>query len=254
MLLTLDIGNTNIVLGIFKGKRLKRNWRIFTNLKSTSDEYWVLIDGLIRTGLREPARIDAAILSSVVPPLTPVIVNMIKEYLGFTPMVVADDLKTGIKICYRNPKEVGSDRIVNATAAFKLYGGPTIVVDLGTATTFCVITKKGEYIGGSIAPGVLTSLEALFQKTARLPKVELIRPDSVIGKDTISSMQAGVVFGYAAMIDGMIARIGEELKIEPYVVATGGLASLIAPESRMVDESRPFLTLEGLRMIFEMNR
>lgn len=254
MLLTLDIGNTNIVLGIFKGKRLKRNWRIFTDLKRTSDEYWVLIDGLIRGRGEEASRIDAAILSSVVPPLTPVIRDMIKEYLGFIPLVVTADLETGIKICYRNPKEVGSDRVVNAAAAFNLYGGPTIVVDLGTATTFCVITKKGEYIGGSIAPGVLTSLEALFQKTARLPKVELIRPDSVIGKDTISSMQAGVVFGYAAMIDGMIERIREELMIEPYVVATGGLASLIAPESRMVDESRPFLTLEGLRIIFEMNR
>ncbi len=254
MLLTLDIGNTNIVLGTFKGKKLTRDWRIFTDLKKTSDEYWALIDGLMRGRGEEAAHIDAAILSSVVPPLTPVIRDMIKKYLGFIPMVVTTDLKTGLKICYRNPKEVGSDRIVNAAAAFKLYGGPTIVVDLGTATTFCVITKKGEYIGGSIAPGVLTSLEALFQKTARLPKVELIRPESVIGKDTISSMQAGVVFGYAAMIDGMIERIREELRIEPYVVATGGLSSLIAPESRMVDESRPLLTLEGLRMIFEMNR
>lgn len=254
MLLTLDIGNTNMVLGLFKGKGLKKSWRVFTDLRRTSDEYWVLVDRLIRPGGERAPNIDAAILSSVVPPLTPVIREMIKGYLGFEPLIVTNNLKTGIKINYPNPGEIGSDRIVNATAAFASYGGPTIVVDLGTATTFCVITKNGEYIGGLIAPGVVTSLEALFHATARLPKVELLRPDSIIGKDTISSMQAGVVFGYASMIDGTIQRIKEELRIDPYVVATGGLAQLIAPESRMVNEVRPFLTLEGLRIIHEMNR
>lgn len=254
MLLALDIGNTNIVLGVFKGTKLKKSWRILTDLRRTSDEYWVLVDGLIRSGKEKVSNIDAAIISSVVPPLTPIIEDMIKRYLGFEPLIVTNDLKTGIKVNYPNPKQIGSDRIVNAAAAFSSHGGPTIIVDLGTATTFCVVTKDGEYIGGSIAPGVLTSLEALFQKTARLPNVELLRPDSVIGKDTISSMQAGVVFGYASMIDGMIQRIEEELRIDPYVVATGGLAPLIAPESRMIDEVKPFLTLEGLRMIYEMNR
>ena len=254
MLLAIDIGNTNIVWGIFDGPKLLVDWRVGTDHAKTTDEYAILLLDLLRVEGISPERINGVILSSVVPPLTPLFEELSETYLHCLPLIVSVELDTGLTIKYLNPREVGSDRIVNAAAAYRQYGGPIIIVDFGTATTFCVVTAKGEYLGGAIAPGLRISAEALYARAAKLPKIELIRPKSAIGQDTVTSMQSGLVFGYAGLVDELVRRIQQELGRECFVLATGGLAGLIAPESRTIREVRPNLTLEGLALLSALNR
>lgn len=254
MLLAIDIGNTNIVWGVFDGDRLVADWRIGTDHSKTTDEYAILLLDLLRVESIGRERVDGVILSSVVPPLTPLFEELAETYFHCLPLNVSAELETGLTIKYTNPREVGSDRIVNAAAAFRRYGGPIIIVDFGTATTFCAVTADGEYLGGAIAPGLRISAEALYARTAKLPKIELARPKSAIGQDTVSSMQAGLVFGYAGLVDELVRRIQQELGRDCFVLATGGLAGLIAPESRSIREVRPHLTLDGLALLYALNR
>jgi type III pantothenate kinase len=254
MLLAIDIGNTNIVWGVFDGDKLLVDWRVSTDHAKTTDEYAILLLDLLRVEGISPERMDGVILSSVVPPLTPQFEELSETYFHCLPLIVAVEIETGLTIKYTNPQEVGSDRIVNAAAAYRRYGGPIIIVDFGTATTFCAVTPEGEYLGGAIAPGLRISAEALYARTAKLPKIELARPKSAIGQDTVTSMQAGLIFGYAGLVDELVQRIQHELGRECFVVATGGLAGLIAPESRTIREVRPHLTLEGLALLWALNR
>ena len=254
MLLAIDIGNTNVVLGVFDKDKLVENWRVGTNTRITPDEYAMIFKDLFGFAGLEFKQITGVIISTVVPPLLPVMTGMSRKYFHLEPLVVTHELKTGLTMRYDNPKEVGADRIVNAAAAYKLFGGPLIIVDFGTATTFCAVTKNGDYLGGAIAPGVKISAEALFQRASKLPRVELAKPPKVIGADTISAMQAGIIYGYAGLVDGIVGRMKKELSAEARVVATGGLAELIAPETKTVQEIKPYLTLEGLRLLFEINR
>lgn len=253
MLLAIDIGNTNVVLGVFDGEKLVENWRVGTNTQITPDEYAMIFKDLFGFAGIEFGQIQGVIISTVVPPLLPVMVEMSLKYIRIEPMVVTHELKTGISIRTDNPKEVGADRIVNAAAAYKLYGGPLIIVDFGTATTFCAVTKNGEYLGGAICPGMKISAEALFQRASKLPRVELAKPSKVIGTDTISAMQAGIIYGYAGLVDGIVERMKKELAADARVVATGGLAELVSKETRTIQEIKPHLTLEGLRYLFEIN-
>ncbi|MBI3809138.1 MAG: type III pantothenate kinase [Nitrospirae bacterium] len=254
MLLAIDIGNTNIVWGVFDGNTLVADWRIGTDHSKTTDEYAILLLDLLRVEGIGRERVDGVILSSVVPPLTPLFEELAETYFHCLPLNVSTELETGLTIKYTNPREVGSDRIVNAAAAFHRYGGPIIIVDFGTATTFCAVTADGEYLGGAIAPGLRISAEALYARTAKLPKIELARPKSAIGQDTVASMQAGLVFGYAGLVDELVRRIQQELGRDCFVLATGGLAGLIAPESRSIREVRPHLTLDGLALLYALNR
>lgn len=254
MLLAIDIGNTNIVLGVFKGNRLRGDWRIATNPGKTADEYGILISDLFGAKRIRPDQIDGMILSNVVPPLSPIFIEMAHRYFGSGPLMVDGAMDTGLVNRYEPPRDVGADRIVNAVAAFERYGGPVIIVDFGTATTFCAITKKGEYLGGAITPGITISAEALFQRASKLPKVELIKPRSVIGRDTISSLQAGMVYGYAGLVDAMVIRMKRELGPKAKVIATGGQARLILSETKTIDEVRAYLTLEGLQILYERNK
>jgi type III pantothenate kinase len=253
MLLVIDIGNTHVVFGIFKNEKLVGEWRIATHLHKTSDEYGILFTDLLSSGKVGVSKIKGAIVSSVVPPLTPIFQEMTEKYFSLKAMVVTHSLKTGLKIQYDHPKEVGADRVVNAVAAFRLFGGPVVIVDFGTATTFCVVSEKGDYLGGAIAPGLMISADALFARAAKLPRVELSKPKSVIGKDTVTSMQSGLIFGYAGLVNEMVDRIREEIGREALVVATGGLAPLIASECKTISKIRPTLTLEGLMIIYKMN-
>jgi type III pantothenate kinase len=254
MLLAIDIGNTNIVLGVFQGRRLKGNWRIATRLAKTSDEYGILLLDLFRSNDLRTDRIDGVILSSVVPPLTPIFTEMSLRYFNSNPLIVDGAMDTGLLNRYEPPRDVGADRIVNAVAAYQRYGGPVIIVDFGTATTFCAVSKKGEYLGGAITPGITISAEALFQGASKLPKVELAKPKSVIGQDTVSSMQSGLLYGYAGLVDAMVTRMKKELESRTKVIATGGQARLILSETKTIDEVRPFLTLEGLQILYERNK
>ena len=254
MLLAIDIGNTNVVLGVFDKEKLVENWRVGTDTQITPDEYAMIFKDLFGFAGLEFKQVTGVIISTVVPPLLPVMIEMSNKYFRLDPMVVTYEIKTGIKMRYDNPKEVGADRIVNAAAAYKLYGGPVIIVDFGTATTFCAVTKDGEYLGGAIAPGVKISAEALFQRASKLPRVELAKPPKVIGADTISAMQAGIIYGYAGLVDGIVERMKKELSAEARVVATGGLAELVSPETKTIQEIKPHLTLEGLRLLYEINR
>ncbi len=254
MLVAIDIGNTNVVVGVFDGKKMAANWRVGTNARITSDEYAMIFKDLFGFAGLEFRQVSGVIISTVVPPLLGVMIEMTRKYFQREPMVVTHAIKTGISIRYDNPKEVGADRIVNAAAGFQRYGGPLIIVDFGTATTFCAITKNGEYLGGVITPGIKISAEALFQRASKLPRVELVKPAKVIGSDTITAMQSGIIFGYAGLVDGIVERMKGELGGQAKVIATGGLAELVAPETKTIQEVQPQLTLEGLRLLYELNR
>lgn len=258
MLLVIDLGNTNLVLGVYRGEDLIAHWRLTTRHNQTSDEYGILIKNLFLQSQIDAQEIDGIIISSVVPPLSPALQRMARDYFDLEPIMVEPTLDVGMAILYDDPKEVGADRIVNAVAAFRKYGGPLIVIDFGTATTFEAISRRGEYLGGAIVPGMMISMEALFQHAARLPRIELTKPRregdftrSVIGKNTIESMQAGMIYGYAALVDGIVARMVEEMGGNPPVIATGGLAGLVASETKSIAKVDPYLTLDGLKIIFD---
>lgn len=254
LLLTVDIGNTHTVFGVYDGSSLRVHWRLTTRREQTTDEYGILIRNLFASSSIEPAQVTGVALASVVPPLTAVLVSLCREYLGLDPLVVGPGVRTGMPILYDPPGDVGADRIVNGVAAYAGYGGPVIVVDFGTATTFDVVTGKGEYAGGVICPGIGISADALFQRAARLPRVEIKNPGQVVGRSTVSSIQSGLFFGYASMVEGLITRIRDELHEAPRVVATGGLAEALAGEVKAIEAVDPVLTLTGLRLIWERNR
>jgi type III pantothenate kinase len=253
MLFTVDIGNTNIMFGVFKGRDLINHWRIGTDKNKTSDEYGVLFRNLLDIRGVEANSIRGAAISCVVPTLLDVMVKALRSYFDVNPLVVGPGIKTGMPILYHNPKDVGADRIVNAVAAFDEYKCSVIVVDFGTATTFDCVSEKGEYIGGTIATGILVSAEALFGSASKLPRVEIVTPKTVIGKNTVHCMQSGLVFGYAGLVDGIVGRIRDEMGTNPKVVATGGLASVIASESKSLQFIDEFLSLKGLRLVYEWN-
>lgn len=254
MLLAIDIGNTNVVAGIFDGTHLLAHWRLASDPKTTADEYGVLCHSLMARDGHVPERITGAIISSVVPALTETFESMIDTSFRRTPMIVSSETDTGLTLKYLNPKEIGSDRIVNAAAAYHKFRRNLIIVDFGTATTFCGVTDAGDYLGGVIAPGLAISADALFARAAKISKVELIRPKTVIGIDTASSIQAGLVFGYAGLVDTLIQRMELEMGYRSYVIATGGLASVIAPEAKSIQHIEPFLTLEGLELLYRRAR
>ncbi|MDY7034259.1 MAG: type III pantothenate kinase [Thermodesulfobacteriota bacterium] len=254
MLLVIDVGNTNTVLGVFDGDKLVQDWRIRTEEDGTVDEYGIMITNLYFSSKIAVKDIKAIVVSCVVPPLLTTIEELCRKYYNIKPLIVGPGIKTGMPIYYDNPKEVGADRIVNAVAAYEKYKQSLIIVDFGTATTFDYVSQKGEYQGGVIAPGITISSEALFKRASKLPHVEFIKPKSVVGKDTVSSMQAGIVFGYASLVDGIVERIIKEVKSTPKVIATGGLAFLIASVSETITEVDDYLALKGLRILYERNR
>ena len=255
MLLVFDVGNTNMVLGVYEGKKLLKDWRISTDKEKTSDEYGVLINNLFQfDGLNLKNVIDV-IISSVVPNVMHSLENFSIKYCKKQPLIVGPGVKTGLNIKYDNPKQVGADRIVNAVAGIEKYGTPLIIIDFGTATTFCALSEKGEYLGGTIAPGIKISSEALFQRASKLPRVELAKPGMAICKNTVSAMQSGIIYGYVGLVDKIIDMMKLEFKNKDVkVIATGGLSSLIASETDRIDSVDKFLTLEGLRIIYDKNR
>lgn len=253
MFLAIDVGNTHIMLGVYREEQILVYWRLATRKESTEDELGMIVKNLLHNSSLELNDIKAIAISSVVPPLMYSLERMSQKYFEVDPLIVGPGIKTGLNIVTDNPREVGADRIVNAVAALSLYGGPLIIVDFGTATTFCAVSESGDYLGGVIAPGIGISLEALFQRAAKLPRVEIISPEKVIGKDTITSMQSGVVFGFVGQVDGIVRRMTAEFSTKPRVIATGGFASLIARESETICEVNPLLTLEGLRIINNLN-
>lgn len=257
MLLVIDVGNTNIVFGVYKGDELLYDWRISTEKNRTSDEYGLLFEQIFRYNKLDPKEVENVIISSVVPPLMHTLPTMSQRYFDIDPIVVGPGVKTGMNIKYDNPREVGADRIVNAVAAYEKYGGPLIIVDVGTAITFCAVSKEGDYIGGVITPGIKISSEALFLRTAKLPKVEIAKPEKVIGKNTTNSIQSGLVYGYIGMVDYIIKKMIEEMGVsedQVNVVGTGGFSVLIASESKYIKRIDRLLTLEGLKIIYERNK
>lgn len=253
MLLAIDVGNTNTVIGLYKGDELIHDWRIRTVTDYTVDEYGMLIYNLYKSSGIHGKEIDAIIISCVVPPVLNILEPLCEKYFKVKPLIVGPGIKTGMPIFYDNPREVGADRIVNAVAGFEKYRRALIIVDFGTATTFDYVSAKGEYLGGCIAPGIMISTEALFQRAAKLPRIELCRPKAIVAKDTVSSMQAGIMYGYAGLVDGIVERMRQEVKSDPLVVATGGLAQVIAPETKSIAVVDEMLTLEGLRIIYLRN-
>ncbi|MBV7276382.1 type III pantothenate kinase [Clostridium thailandense] len=258
MILVLDVGNTNIVLGIYKNEELIANWRLSTDFQRTADEYGIQVTQLFLQGKLDPADVEGVIISSVVPNIMYSLEHMIVKYFEIIPIVVGPGVKTGINVKYDNPKEVGADRIVNAVAAHEIYDRSLIIIDFGTATTFCAVTARGDYLGGTICPGIRISSEALFERASKLPRIELIKPAKVIGKNTVTSMQAGIVYGYIGQVDYIVDKMKKEMtqlgEAEPYVIATGGLAKLISEESKFIDIIDSTLTLKGLRIIYEKNK
>lgn len=254
MLMTIDIGNTNISLGVYQGDVLGPGWRVSTDHQRMPDEYGLQLDGLLKHGGLNPEDITGVCLASVVPQLTGVFLQACQEYLNLTPLVVDAGVKTGVRVLYETPKAVGADRIVDAAAVQHLYGGPACVVDFGTGTTFDAISKEGDYLGGAIAPGIGIAADALFSRAAKLPKVDLSTPPSVIGKNTPHAMQSGLIFGYVGLVEGMVARFRHELGPDMKVIATGGLTDIIAAETEVIDIVAPWLTLDGLRIIWQMNQ
>ncbi len=255
MILVIDIGNTNITFGVYDNDpELKYHWRIKTDHDRLADEYGIIMLGLMRHEGLNFGKIRGVGITSVVPPLTRVFAEMVERYINLTPLIVGPGVKTGVKILYDSPRDVGSDRIVDAAAAFKLYGGPVCVVDFGTATTFNAISDKGEYIGGAIAPGIKIAADALFSRTSKLPQIDLVRPPHAIGTNTVHAMQSGLIFGYVGIVESMVARFKLELSQAMRVIATGGLAQIIGNETDVIDVVNPWLTLEGVRIVWEMNQ
>lgn len=255
MLMALDVGNTNIVIALYEGDALRRSWRMSTDKNRSGDEMGMTLLSFLQAEQVQPEKINDVIISSVVPPIMHSLSNAVRRYLNCEPIVIGPGVKTGLNIRYDNPREVGADRIVNAVAAVKKYGVPIIIVDFGTATTYCAVDRKGDYIGGVITPGVQISLDALFERAAKLPRVEIIKPDTLIGRNTVSAMQAGAVYGQVGQVDYIVNRMRKELG-EPNcrVIATGGLAKLIAPETETIQDVDSMLTLDGLKIIYDKNK
>lgn len=254
MLLVMDVGNTHIVLGLYQGEEMIGHWRIHTNRNLTEDEYGMMMKNLFQHVGVELEEISGVSICSVVPPLTRILKILVQKYFRIAPLIVGPGVKTGLNIKYESPREVGADRIANAVAAIKRYGAPVIVVDFGTATTFCFIDEKGHYIGGAITPGIYVSTEALYQRASQLTRVEVIDPGSVVGRNTVKAMQSGIFYGYVGVVDGIVTRMKRELSQPPTVVATGGLAEMICGETSTIDEVDPLLTLAGLKLIYERNQ
>jgi type III pantothenate kinase len=253
-LFCIDIGNTNVVMGVYQGVELLAHWRIATDHNRMADEYAMLILDLFDRAAQDPAAVEGVIMASVVPPLTSIFAKLSQRYFDQKPLVVGSGIQTGVRVRLDSPAEVGADRVVNAAAAYRRYGGPACIVDLGTATTFDILSVEGDYLGGAIAPGIGIAAEALFQRTAKLPRIDVVRPSTVIGKSTVQAMQSGLFFGYVGLVEGLIARFRAEMGPEMRVIATGGLAATIAAETPVIDVVDPWLTLDGLRLIWEMNQ
>ncbi len=254
MLFCIDIGNTNIVMGLYERDELRRHWRVATDAHRMPDEYAVLLWNLFAQGEVALGDVSGTIIASVVPPLTGVFQEVCQALFGAPALVVDAGVKTGVRIRYDNPREVGADRVANAAAVLRFYGAPACVVDFGTATTFDAISRAGDYLGGAIAPGVRVSAEALYRTTAKLPRIDVARPPSAIGRNTVQSMQSGVLYGYVGLVEGMVARFRAELGDDMRVIATGGLAPLIAAETTVIQAVDPWITLKGLRIIWELNQ
>lgn len=254
MLFCIDIGNTNIVMGLYEREEMRRCWRISTDAHRLPDEYVVLLWNLFAQSEVALTEVTGTILASVVPPLTGVFQQVCRELFDSSTLVVDAGVRTGVRIRYDNPREVGADRVANAAAAYRLYGGPACIVDFGTATTFDALSREGDYLGGAIAPGIHVSAEALYRTTAKLPRIDVARPPSPIGRNTVQSMQSGVLYGCVGLVEGMVARFRRELGDDLRVIATGGLAPLIAEETDVIQVVDPWITLKGLRFIWELNR
>ena len=254
MLLAVDIGNTGISLGLFSGENLGPRWRLASDNERTADEYGILLVQLLERSGEGKIQVEHVAIASVVPPLTGIFDRACRDYLGVKPLVVDAGTKTGIRIRYEDPKQVGSDRIVQAAAVLKLFKGPACIVDLGTATIFDAISADGEYLGGAIAPGIRISSDALFQRAAKLPRVEIVRPPSPIGRNTAHSLQSGLLFGYVGLVEGMVRRFRKELGPDTKTVGTGALIELVARETQSIDIIEPWLALEGLRIVHNLNR
>ncbi len=254
MLLCIDLGNTNITFGLYEGDDLCCHWRIKTDQGGMPDEYGMLLLNLMAHAGHQPQDVAGICMCSVVPPLVGVMDECCRVYFGRSPLVVEAGVETGVKIRYDNPSEVGADRVVDAAAVYRLYGGPACVVDFGTATTFDAISRVGDYLGGAIAPGIGISAEALFSRAAKLPRIDLVCPPHAIGSNTVHSMQSGMVFGYVGLVEGMVARFRQELGDDMRVVGTGGLVEVIARETDVIREIDPWLTLRGLRIVWDLNQ
>ena len=254
MLLAIDIGNTNVTLGVFDGEQLRATWRMATDVHRMADEYAAILLNLLPHENIATSDITDVCLCNVVPPLTTTFLDLSQRYFKTLPLVVGAGVKSGVRIRMDNPKEVGADRIADAAAAHHLYRGPVIIIDLGTATTFSIVSKEGDFIGGIIATGIATAAEALYTRTAQLPRVDLVRPKNVIGTNSVAAIQSGIINGYASLVEGMVARIRKEMGEKAKVVATGGYSALIGKETGVIDEVNPDLTLIGLRLIYEMNK